>query len=250
TPLPSHLCPAAPPRVRPTATLGPPPRRISGHDKIYVFPLDRPEKKTQLTFGSYDDNAPHFSEDGNTLFYSSTEDDDIYNVRSLDLRTGAVRQYTDALGGNTSPAPIHGGSQTRIGFISYFKGEYRLQSIELADPMKEVDQEVQVASEDLVDFQPDVTHQVVTENKRKKHTFEKLYLEGRPPLNVGVTSGGDFFGGSAVALTDVLGDQNFSFTALSVAQFRDYDATYINLAKRFHYGIEAFDLTSFFYADP
>ena len=34
--------------------------------------------------------------------------------------------------------------------------------------MKEVDQEVQVAAEDLVDFQPDVTHQVVAENKRRK----------------------------------------------------------------------------------
>ncbi len=39
----------------------------------------------------------------------------------------------------------------------------------------------------------------MTENKRKKHLFEKLYLEGRPPLNVGVTSGGDFFGGSQIA---------------------------------------------------
>src|SRR4029079_18043666 len=95
----------------------------------------------------------------------------------------------------TAPAPIQRGSQTRVGFISYFKGEYRLQSIELAEPMKEVDQEGQAASEDLIDFQPDVTHPAVTENKRKKHLFEKLFLEGRPPLNVGVTSGGDFFGG-------------------------------------------------------
>ena len=85
--------------------------------------------------------------------------------------------------------------------------------------MKEVDQEVQVASEDLVDFQPDVTHQVVTENKRKKHLFEKLFLEGRPPLNVGVTSGGDFFGGSQIALSDVLGDKNFTVTALSLREF-------------------------------
>ncbi len=70
---------------------------------------------------------------------------------------------------------------------------------------------MRVASEDtVVDFQPDITHQVVAENKRKKHFFEKLYLEGRPPLNVGVTSGGDFFGGSQVALSDVLGDHNFA----------------------------------------
>jgi hypothetical protein len=238
------------PQVSPDGKLIAYTRRISGHDKIYVLPLDHPEHKTQLTFGSYDDNAPHFSEDGNTLYYSSTEDDDIYNVRSLDLRTGAVRQYTDALGGNTAPAPIHGGSATRLGFISYFKGEYRLQSIELTEPMKEVDQEVQVASEDLVDFQPDVTHQVVTENKRKKHLFEKLFLEGRPPLNVGVTSGGDFFGGSQIALSDVLGDKNFTVTALSLREFRSYEGTYLDLGHRLQYGISAFDNTQFFYASP
>ena len=44
-----------------------------------------------------------------------------------------------------------------------------------------------------------------------------------------MTSGGDFFGGSQVALTDVLGDQNFLFTALSVREFRSYEGTYVNL---------------------
>ena len=149
-----------------------------------------------------------------------------------------------------APAPIHGGAATRVGFISYFKGEYKLQSIELAEPMKEVEQEVQVASEDLVDFQPDVTHQVVTQNKRKKHLFEKLFLEGRPPLNVGVTSGGDFFGGSQIALADVLGDKNFTVTALSLREFRSYEGTYLDLGHRFQYGFTAFDNTQFFYASP
>src|SRR5437870_4717230 len=78
-------------------------RRISGHDKIYVFPLDNPAKKTQLTFGTFDDNAPTFSPDGKLVYYSSTEDDDIYNLRSLDLRTGVVKQFTDVLGGNMAP---------------------------------------------------------------------------------------------------------------------------------------------------
>jgi len=116
--------------------------------------------------------------------------------------------------------------------------------------MKEVDQEVQVASEELIDFQPDVTHQVVTENKRKKHLFEKLFLEGRPPLNVGVTSGGDFFGGSQVALSDVLGDKNFTLTAMSLREFRSYEGTYVDLGHRLQYGLSGFDNTQFFFASP
>ena len=34
-------------------------------------------------------------------------------------------------------------------------------------------------------------------NIHKKGTFEKLFLEGRPPVALGVTSGGDLFGGTA-----------------------------------------------------
>ncbi len=99
----------------------------------------------------------------------------------------------------------------------------------------------------IVDFQPDVTHEVVTDNKRRKKLFEGLYLEGRPPINVGVTSSGDFFGGSSLALTDTLGDQAFSLTILSVASYRIYTGQYANLASRLHYGVNIFDQTYFFY---
>src|SRR6185436_12696924 len=136
----------------------------------------------------------------------------------------------------------------RLGFISYFKGEFILKSLDLTEPLKEVDQDVRPAVEQLVDFEPDVTHQVVTQNKRRKHTYEGLYLEGRPPLNVGVTSSGDFFGGSQIALSDVLGDQNFTFTAYSVREFRTYNGTYLNLAHRFQYGLQGFDTTQFFFS--
>ncbi len=182
-----------------------------------------PGRKTQLTFGAHDDTAPSFSADGKRLFYSSNEDDDIFNLRSVDLETGVVRQLSDALGGNMAPAVLHGKGPERVAFITYSKGEYRLHSKDVSEALKEVEQEVQPASDGFVDFQPDVTHTVVPENKQRKSTFKGLELEGRPPLNVGVTSNGDFYGGSAVALTDVLGDHNFVFSVLSVREFRSYD---------------------------
>ena len=92
-----------------------------------------------------------------------------------------------------------------------------------------------------------MTHEVVPENKRRKKLFEGLYLEGRPPLNVGVTSSGNFYGGTAVALTDVLGDQLFSFAVMSVSSYRVYTGSYTNLASRLHYGVNLFDQTQFFY---
>jgi len=225
-------------------------RRISGYEKLYIAPLADPQQRTQLTFGTFDDITPIFSADGNRIYYSSSEDDDIYNLRSLDLRTGIIDQYTDIVSGNLSPAPILGNDSERVAFITYHKGEYLLYAVPTTEPLKEVEQDVLVASEDIVDFQPDVVHQVVPENKRKKGTFEGLYLEGRPPINVGVTSGGDFFGGSQIALQDVLADKTFLFTALSVRSFRNYDATYIDRSRRFQYGASLFDQTSYFYSSP
>jgi len=238
------------PQISPDGTLVTYNRRLSGHENIWIFPLADPSRKTQLTFGAHDDMAPTFSSDGSLIYYSSTEDDDIFNVRSLDLKTGALKQYTDALGGDTAPAVLRGRGADRLGFISYFKGEYRLQAIDTAEPIKEVEQDVQGGAIEIVDFQPDVVHQIVPQAKRKKKAFEKLFLEGRPPLNVGVTSGGDFFGGSQVALTDVLGDQNFLLTAISLREFRTFEGNYINLSHRFQYGVSGFDSTRFFYSSP
>src|SRR6266540_48597 len=119
----------ADPQISPDGRLVVYTRRISGHDKIYSFPLDNPSRKTQLTFGPFDDDAPVFSSDGTKLYYSSNEDADIPNLRSLDLQTGVIQQYTDVLGGNMAPAPLKGGKQgDRLAFISYFKNDYNLQT--------------------------------------------------------------------------------------------------------------------------
>jgi len=222
-------------------------RRVSGFEKLYSFPLANPARKTQISFGTHNDVTPTFSPNGERVYYVSDEDDDIYNLRSLDLKTGIIRQYTDALGGDLMPAVLPGKGAERAAFVTYFKGEFRLHTVESADPLKEVDQEVRASNDDIVDFQPDVVHQVVAENKRRKRLFEKLFLEGRPPLNVAVTSSGDFFGGSQVALADVLGDQNFLFTAYSFREFRSYQGLYVNLARRLHWGVTGFDQTQFSY---
>jgi Tol biopolymer transport system component len=238
------------PQVSPDGKLVVYERHVSGNRKIYAFPLDDPSKKTQLTFGPFDDTAPYFSSDGKRIYYASDEDDDIFNVSGLDLETGAITQYTEVFGGAMAPAPIRGAEGDRLAFITYFKGEYKLHSKETGDPVKEIDQEVRAASEGIVDFQPDITHDVIPENKRRKKLFEGLYLEGRPPINVGVTSSGDLYGGTAVALTDVLGDQLFTVQVLSIRSYRSYDLRYTNLARRLRYGANVFDYTMFFFAAP
>ena len=53
--------------------------------------------------------------------------------------------------------------------------------------------------------------------------------------NVGVTSGGDLFGGTQVTFTDVLGDKQFNLFAASVSQYRTMSFSYINLSRRLQY---------------
>src|SRR4029079_11921134 len=72
-------------------------------------------------------------------------------------------------------------------------------------------------------------------------------LEGRPPVNVGVTSGGDLFGGTQVTFTDVLGDKQFNLFASSLAQCRTMSFSYINLSRRLQYALQAYSQTQFYY---
>lgn len=236
------------PRISPDGTLVVYNRRVSGYYKIVMFPLGNPSRRVELTFGAFSDLSPYFSADGNEVLYSSDEDDGIYNLRSINIKTGVIKQYSDALGGNMAPTPLHTERGGRIGFISYFKGEFQLYTLDPSEPTREVEQTVSTAPDEIVDFEPDVTHQVVAENKRRKRLFEGLFLEGRPPLQVGFTSNGDFFGGSQVALTDVLGDQTFLFTASSVREYRNYAAQYANLSSRWNWGVTASDFTYYYFS--
>jgi hypothetical protein len=138
----------------------------------------------------------------------------------------------------------------RIAFITYYKGEYGIHTVPAQKEALHT-----VATADFgspgpnIDFVPPVNHTFVKENTRVKGRFEKLFLEGRPPVNVGVTSGGDFFGGTQVTFTDVLGDQQFNFYAESVSQYRTLSLGYLNLSRRFQYALQGFSQTQFYYAN-
>ena len=92
----------------------------------------------------------------------------------------------------------------------------------------------------IIDFQAPLTHTLVPDNKKKKGKFEKLFLEGRPPVALGVTSGGDLFGGTQVTFTDVLGDQQFNMFVASVSQYRTMSFTYLNLERRLQWALQGY----------
>ena len=107
---------------------------MSGNDKLFRIDLDTLEQ-TQLTFGTHDDTGAQFI-DEETVVFSSTATDpaqpidpdvarngNIFNIWTLDLSTGQLEQHTDTLTGNVSPVVLHDGDDTRIAFVTYFRGE-------------------------------------------------------------------------------------------------------------------------------
>jgi len=232
--------------------------RVSGNQKLFRLDLDT-MKKTQITFGTVDETAVQFI-DNQTIVFASTATDpniplepevarngNIYNIWTLDLKNGELKQYTDALGGNWSPAVLKDGESNRIAFVSYYKGDYTVRTLERKEPLHTAASADFGAPGPIIDFQPPLQHTLVADNVRKKKKFEKMFLEGRPPVNVGVTSSGDIFGGTAVTFGDVLGDQQFNFYAASISQYRTFSLGYVNLARRFQFALQGYSQTTFYY---
>ena len=90
---------------------------------------------------------------------------------------------------------------------------------------------------------------MIAGNARQKGRFEKMFLDGTPPVNVGVTNSGDILGGSAISFSDVLGDQNFTLYAYSISQYRTLSASYLNLSGRLQFALQGFSQDSFFYGN-
>ena len=233
--------------------------RVSGSEKLFRVDLSTGQK-TQLTFGTHDDGAAQFLDD-HTLVFTSTATDpaqpvaadvarngNIYNIWTLDLRTGELRQYTDTVGGNTSPVVLNTDRENpRIAFIGYEKGEYHLHTIGRKTPV------VTAASADFgspgptIDFQAPISHTLIAANMRRKKTFEKLLPEARPPVNVGITSSGTVFGGSQATFTDAVGDKQINLYVASVSLYRTLSLGYVDLQRRFQYALQGYSQTQFFY---
>ena len=237
-------------------------KRISGNNKLFRLDLATGER-TQLTFGTHDEGGAQFIDD-RTIVFSSTavdpndpieaqiaRDGEIFNVWTLDLENGELHQYTDTATGNVNPVlitPEEDGEPDRFAFITYYKSEYGLHTVEREEPIfTAVTSDFGTGGGPVIDFQAPLTHTLIGANARQKGAFENMFLEGRPPVNVGMTSNGDFLGGTQITFADVLGDQQFSLLAYSVMQYRTLGLSYANLAGRMQFAVQGISQQQFFY---
>src|SRR5262245_4639379 len=146
--------------------------RVSGNDKLFRLDLDT-KQKTQITFGTHDETGVQFI-DNHTVVFASTATDpavplepevarngNIFNVWTLDLNNGELRQYTDAVGGNWSPVVLNDGKTNRVAFVSYFKNEYTIRTLERKEPLHTASTSDFGAPGPIIDFQAPLQHTFV-----------------------------------------------------------------------------------------
>lgn len=232
--------------------------RVGGNDKIFV--LDRTTRAArQVTFGTHDDIAPRFVDDTTLIFTSTAMDPNnpvlpnvarngaIPNVWTLDLESGTLRQWTDTATGIVSPVPLGSGPDGAMAFVTYYKGINGIHTLAATDSIVEVPSSDFGSPGPIIDFTPPFSHTLVPDNIHKKGAFERMSLAARPPVGLGVTSGGDFYGNTEVTFTDILGDKEISFYAQSVSQYRTTALTYVNLERRLQYALQGFTQDRFYY---
>ena len=236
--------------------------RVSGNDKL--FRLDRDTgTRTQLTFGTHDEAGGQFLDERTIVFASTAvdpaealdpetaRDGEIFNIWTLDIENGALHQLTDTATGFVNPvvlAPDEDSGDTRVGFVTYFRGEYGLHTLELTgEPLLEANTTDFGGPGPLIDFQAPLGHSLDVANVRQKGAFENMYMQGRPNFGIGMTSNGDLLGGTVISFADVLGDQQFNIQAYSVQTYRTYGASYVNLAGRMQYALQGISSEQYFY---
>jgi hypothetical protein len=222
-------------------------RRIGEHWKIFAVDTSDPSRKTQLTFGPYSDLQPSYSRDAKTVFFSSDRSEGIFNIFSLDLATGNVRQYTDVVGGCFAPVEMaERGGDPYVVFVSYFQGTFRLFRMPLRQAEGVVEAEERVAAQvEAEPFEPPLR---LTVDRDKKEPYKVSWDIDAPSITVAVANDGTILSAASVSFSDLLGDQRIFVQAYSVDTFSNIGLTYLNLKKRFNWGARVFDFRDYFIA--
>ncbi|HZE87976.1 MAG TPA: hypothetical protein VE404_00445, partial [Verrucomicrobiae bacterium] len=212
-------------------------RRVDAWWKIFTLDVDDPTRKTQLTFGQSSEITPSFSRDGAKVYYCSDVSSDIFNVYSLDLESGEVRQFTDVGGGYMSPQdrPAERGKSKAVA-TSYYGGRFALYEVDTTKPLKVITPAERAGEVgEMKPFEPPLKL-TVDQSEKSPYEKHKFHVEDASPIGVGVVGDGTVIGNAAISFADLLGDRRMWVNIFTVAQFQSTDLGYVNLQSRLqHY---------------
>jgi len=221
-------------------------RRIGSHWKIFSVDLADASRKTQLTFGTHSDIQPALSRDQKTVYFSSDRGGyGVFNIHSLDLATGEIRQLTDVVGGCFSPVETaEKDGESSVVFVAFFEGTFRLFRMSTHQPEAPiVAADVAPGEAEAEPYEPPLR---LTVDEERKTPYKVRWDLERPSVSVGVTDDGTFLANAAMQFSDLLGDHRLQVLFYSVSEFSNFQATYYNLKNRTRWGGSLFDLRDYF----
>jgi len=218
-------------------------RRINAYEKIFLLDYADPEQKTQVTFGETSDIQPSFSRDGKRIYYSSDgSEHKVFNIYSLDLETGEIRQYTNVISGHFSPQELasDGGIHRLVSSV-WWRGRYRLYTVDLEKPVSVIPPEQRI--QEPGDIEPFTSSLKLTVDETEKSPYDKLkfHMETAPVAAVGVASDGTLYGNALLIFSDMLGDHRIWVNAQSVSSFTNFSVGYINMKRRLQHFYDVLD---------
>ncbi|HZI95073.1 MAG TPA: hypothetical protein VFE84_12575, partial [Patescibacteria group bacterium] len=212
-------------------------RRINSYEKIFLLDYEDPAQKTQVTFGETSDVQPSFSRDGKRVYYASDAGPDgIFNIYSLDLETGEIKQYTNVISGELGPRelPEEEGKHEVVA-SAFWRLSFRLFKVDLEKPVKVIKPEERAQEpQEIVPFESTLK---LTLDEAEKRNYDKLkfHVEAAPTVGIGVASDGTVFGNANLQFVDLLGDHRFWVLIQSLGNYSNLDLGYANLKNRWQW---------------
>jgi Tol biopolymer transport system component len=248
----------------------------NGYSKLFRIDLDNPRERFQITDGDWNDKDAIYSPTGRRLYFTSdralprpveesaegedgeggeageaeTTSQGADNIWGLDLGTGELHKYTNAVTGCFQPTVLSlGDGRERLVYTGYWKGRFDLYLTDVDEPLPSEVAPLSLEpqpflAQDLPVFVPDIQVPISEENKERYGGF-RLFLEDVDTV-VGIDDAQTILGRIVLSFSDYLGDRRLIGSFASIDSFSNFDIVYADLSKRTQWQVHVFDQRDFY----
>lgn len=214
--------------------------------KLFQLELAKPQNRLQLTFGPGDDEGASFSRDGRALYFASDRDQGVFDIYRLDLENRKLTRLTKVIGAALNPVPVVTKDGERVVYQAYTKGRWQLYLTDPGQGEEVGKEEAPAVVKAREAFVPAITVPV-TREKISPVKGHKLFADN---VQVAVQFSEDqtLISQAFLSFADHYGDRRLNVLLESVSGYSNFQAAYINLEKRWQWGVTVFDDRSYFVA--
>ncbi|MEM6454471.1 MAG: hypothetical protein AAF772_05195, partial [Acidobacteriota bacterium] len=211
--------------------------------QIVRIDLSDPSKRYAITNDEFNNKEPVYSADGQRVYFTSDRSG-VDNIYGIDLDTGAMAQYTNAVTACDQPTvlPLPDGGE-RLVYTGYWKSRFDLYMRDVDEPVATFDPinvpESPLSPGDLPEFQPDIE---ITLDERNIDPYKRsrFFLEDAVTF-FGVDTDQVVTGRVILQFSDYLGDRRIIADLAAVDSLSDFDVVYFNQKNRWQWYGRAFD---------